>query len=112
MGFVSQRLPALQIYALVVAGQLGMVSRFMHSKADEAQADGEEQDGNHGHSGFMRLELSKVSAGVWPLDLDLLVIWGINCCMANPDLIKLATESQDFFTYLKTTDFTIRGVPN
>lgn len=51
----SQRPPALQIYALVHAGQLGMISGFMLSKADEAQADREEQDGNHRHPGEVRL---------------------------------------------------------
>lgn len=52
-----------------------------------------------------RAELSKVSAGVWPLDPRILVTWDMSCCTANPDLIKLAAEPQKWFRHLTTTDF-------
>lgn len=45
-----------------------------------------------------RSKLSKVSAGVWPLDPHLLVTWDIKWCMTNPVLIKLAVESQELGT--------------
>jgi len=52
-----------------------------------------------------RSELSKVSAGAWPLDLRTLVTWEMNCCMANPDLIKSATEPRELFGHLTTLLF-------
>lgn len=52
-----------------------------------------------------RPELSKISAGIWPLDPHILVTRDINCCMANPDFIKLAIKPQELFRQQMTTDF-------
>lgn len=52
-----------------------------------------------------RSELSEVPARVWPLDPHILVTWDMNCCMANIDLMKLATEPQELFRHLTITDF-------
>lgn len=59
---------------------------------------------------FLELNCPKLPAGVWPLDSRILVTWDTNCCMANPDLIKLATELPELFRHLMTTDFS-RGKP-